>query len=335
MTDTTYDAAMDPGTEVVDLPDDLVPTGEELASYLDAPPHIPTPDLARLIGAGDYVWCTWLADVLREAGCHVVEHPGWKTRGRPRSVGPFLPLGLVWHHDASAVGPSPAMAAFIAQIGRPSEGIPAPLSQLWVCMGCNGRHPVGTWHVLAAGRANHAGLGDGWGRIHRDMGNTLSLGVETDNTIGEKTPDAMLTSLARGSAAILRTLDADPMDSLCGHKEYAEGRKLDPDDVNMGLARAAVRELSKPTPSKLVPFPGVKVFDTAKPSKHVLQLERWLLEVYPKSKHEATDLFSRWTRDTVRKFQRAHAQLAGDADGIPGPKTWRLIQLEAARKAGA
>ncbi|MFT3871042.1 MAG: N-acetylmuramoyl-L-alanine amidase [Nocardioides sp.] len=331
-----YDPMTDAGPEVLDLPDELrLADPEEAGSYMDSPPHIPTPDLARLAGAPDYVWLTWLADELRAAGCSVVEHPGWKTRGRPRSAGPFMPTGVMWHHDASAIGPSPAMAAFIASIGRPGDGIPAPLAQLWVCMGCRGLHPVGTWHVLAAGRANHAGLGDGFGRIGRDMGNTRTVGVETDNTTGEKTPLDMLASLEVGTAAILRRLGSDPADSLCGHKEYAHGRKFDPDDIDMILARksvaATINRQNHPHRPELVKFPGRKHFTIGHQCTHghVKLLEMWLLELAPKSTHKSSDTFTRWTQQQVAKFQRNDPKLAGDPDGIPGPKTWRLIQLAA------
>ena len=87
MIDHTGDYATDPGTEVLDLPDELALNAHEARSWLDVPAHVITPDLARLTGhAPDYEWCTWLADVLRAAGLHVIEQPGWKTRGRPRSA---------------------------------------------------------------------------------------------------------------------------------------------------------------------------------------------------------------------------------------------------------
>ncbi|MBM7510035.1 hypothetical protein JOE61_003849 [Nocardioides salarius] len=316
-------------TQPVDLPDELAMTDLEARSWLDVKPTAFNPDLARLTGfAADYSMCTWLADVLRAAGCDVVEYPGWKTRGRPRSTGPWDPQGVMWHHDASAPGPSPALAAFLAEIGRPSEGIPAPLSQLWVCLGCGGKHPVGTWHVLAAGRANHAGYGDGWGAIGDDSGNAEAIGVETDNTTGEDTPEAMYESLVRGTAAILRHLRAKPTNALCAHKEYAPGRKTDPDDIDMDEARA---DVSAQLRRALVPWPGADHFGLHHQCKdgHVKRLEGWLLSLPAnrKSTHEARDTVTKWTLDRVKAFQRDRPGKV--ESGRMNPLTWRQIQRAA------
>lgn len=323
----------DPGTEVVDLPDELALLGEFPESWLDGPTDVVTPDLARLI-ATDYEWVTWLPSALKAAGVPVITEPGWRTRGRPRSVGPFTPRGVLLHHDASPKGPSPAMAAFIFTQGRPAEGIPAPLSQVWVCAGCGGKHQVGTWHVGAAGRANHAGSGEGWGAVGRDMGASLLIGIETDNTVGEPTPKAMYDSLVVGVAAIHRHYGTDPDRWCMAHKEYATGRKIDPDDVNMDRFRHDVAEELRSCAGTFVPFPGRTHFQRGHQCAHgyVRQLEQWLLTINPRSKHDPSDTFTKWTQDAVTRFQESLAALAGDADGIPGPRTWRKLQL-AARSA--
>lgn len=341
--DHTGDHATDPGPEVADLDAELGMTAAEARSWLDVPPSVMTPDLARLTGhATDYEWIPWLADVLRAAGCSVVEYAGWQTRGRPRSAGPFTPRGVLWHHDGSPKGPSPSMARFIFEEGRPADEIPAPLAQLWVCAGCNGAHPVGTWHVGAAGRANHAGLGDGFAAIHKDMGNAVTLGVETDNTTDEPTPPELYDSLVVGTAALHEHMRSDPEVWLAGHKEYAIGRKSDPDDIDMAQGRRDVlAELHVNTyGGKLKAFPGREHFKIGHQCRHgyVLQLETWLLELSDnardrKSKHHPTDTFSNWTVNRVAAFQvdqRALrvARAAHDwKPGIPNARTWRRLQL--------
>lgn len=173
----------------------------------------------------------WLADVLRAAGLTVLEEPGWKTAGRPVSTGGFAPKAVIWHHDASAAGISPNEPGYLSH-GRPPEA-PGPLCQAWVRLD-------GVWVAIAAGRANHAGVGDGWGVIPEDQGNTYAVGIETDHTTGEKWPTAQLDSLRRGTAAILTRLDASPMLALCGHKEYAPGRKIDPAGLDLDSERRTV-----------------------------------------------------------------------------------------------
>ena len=92
--------------------------------------------------------------MLRDAGCKVVEEPGWKTRGRPR---PFAPIGIMLHHDASPAGETSNGADVIVN-GRP--GLEGPLGNLWLAYD-------GTWHCCAAGSANHAGRATVPGRHRR------------------------------------------------------------------------------------------------------------------------------------------------------------------------
>jgi hypothetical protein len=180
----------------------------------------------------------FLADVLRAAGLTVVEFKDWKKRGRPESTGGFDPRGIILHHDASAPGPSPHEDTFIAVTGRPPK-VPAPLAHCWV-------DTKGTWHVLASGRTNHAGEGKGFGRIPKDSGNTYAIGVETDHTKKENWFPGQLEAVKLGFAALADAMSIDPMRSICGHKEYAPDRKIDPSRTNMDDFRRDVAELMRP-----------------------------------------------------------------------------------------
>lgn len=184
------------------------------------------------------ILAAWMADTLRAAGVTVVEYPGWAERTRP---GQFLPRAILWHHDATAAGPSPNAPRYIAEVGRPPE-TPAPLAHAWV-------DTLGRWHLLAAGRANHAGTGDGWGAVPADLGNSYAIGVETDHTTGEQWYPMQLDGLRRGTAALLARMGADPRNALCGHREYAPGRKTDPHGLDMDHERAAVAALMAPPPT--------------------------------------------------------------------------------------
>jgi hypothetical protein len=169
----------------------------------------------------------WMADVLRAAGCKVVEEPGWKTRGRPR---PFAPIGIMFHHDASPAGQTSNGADVIVN-GRP--GLEGPLGNLWLAYD-------GTWHCCAAGSANHAGEGDGsWGDI--DDGNGQTIGVETDHTTNEKWTGGQRSEALRGTDALRRHMgmsDAQVARRVLAHKEWAPSRKVDPDPMDMDAARA-------------------------------------------------------------------------------------------------
>lgn len=167
----------------------------------------------------------WMADALRDAGLSVVEYPGWRDRAAP---GAFTPCAVMWHHDASTVGPSPAMDTLIAVRGNTTT--PAPLAHCWV-------DTRGVWTLCASGRANHAGKGDGWGRIGANAGNRDAIGVETDHTTGEPWPAEQVDALRRGTRVLLDHLAAQPSNALCGHKEYTR-RKTDPDGLDMAWERA-------------------------------------------------------------------------------------------------
>lgn len=172
----------------------------------------------------------WMADELRAAGLTVIEYPAWRDRHAP---GSFAPRAVMWHHDASALGPSPAMDTLIAVEGNTTT--PPPLAQAWVDTG-------GVWTLCASGRANHAGTGGGWGRIGADQGNRDAIGIETDHTTGETWPGVQLDSLRHGTAVLLHRLGANAGDALCGHREYTT-RKTDPAGLDMNWERGYVASL--------------------------------------------------------------------------------------------
>ena len=127
---------------------------------------------------------TWLAEVLEDAGLKVAEQPGWRTRGRG-DVGTIR--GVMCHHTAGPLnGIMPSLG--IVTNGRPD--LAGPLAQL-----CLGRD--GTFFVVAAGRANHAGMGN-WQGI--TSGNSSFIGIEAENTglANDPWPDGPDRCLSQG-----------------------------------------------------------------------------------------------------------------------------------------
>lgn len=171
-------------------------------------------------------YLTWLAAELRAAGLVVVEHDGWRTRGaasRTYPNGGFTTAtpAVIWHHDASAAGDSPGVPAYMLRNWANAA------AQLWVARD-------GTWHVLAAGVAWQTGA------VLPGMPNNWhSIGIETDHTTGEAWPPALLESLRRGTAAMLRRLGHDAT-ALHMHKTICSpvGRKTDPDGLDLTTERA-------------------------------------------------------------------------------------------------
>lgn len=168
---------------------------------------------------------TWLPDVLRSAGLTVVEHPGWRGRGRDMT----RVLGVVWHHTATGTTWTDArVEQMLATDGNATT--PPPLAQL-------GLRRDGTYVVIADGRSNHNGYGT-WGND--------SIGIEAYNSgKGEPWPKIQLDAYRTGTAAILRHLGLTA-DAVKAHRETDPKRKIDPTGIDMTAARAEIRRLLAP-----------------------------------------------------------------------------------------
>ena len=196
--------------------------------------------------------------------------------------------------------------------------LPGPLCNL-------GLGVDGTYYVVAAGRANHAGAGV-WRTV--TTGNASFIGIEAENAgqMEDEWPEVQLDAYRRGVAALLRRIGAPP-EMCCAHGEYARpaGRKNDPcfdmdrfrigvDDVMRGVA--VVRE---------------QIASRSRDGRRTLAREDYGEDV---RKVQALDggpvdgRFGPRTEAAVRAFQR-EVELV--ADGIVGPKTWVAL-LEPARQ---
>lgn len=178
-----------------------------------------------------YYPLTWLADELRVVGLSVSEVSGWKTRGYDPTRAFYGNRGVLLHHTASPLNTSDVSALNTIVNGR--SDLPGPLSQLMI-----GRDLK--VYVVAAGRANHAGLGGPIRDIPLDDGNTYLPGIEVVNDgVGEKWSEALLDVMAACCAVILKHEGRDEA-SCIGHKEYAPTRKIDP-DIDMDAFRLRVK----------------------------------------------------------------------------------------------
>jgi hypothetical protein len=176
-----------------------------------------------------------MLEELTNAGLKVAEVPGWKDRGAGNAdIGQVL--GVLCHHTGvRSTKNMPTLNALIN--GRPAEknlkGIPGPLAQL-------GLARDGTFFLIAAGRANHAGTGM-WQGI--TSGNTHFIGIEAENSgdADDEWPPVQIDAYQRGVAAILSHI-RQPAIFCAGHKEYAPDRKDDP-SFKMVPFRAAVEKI--------------------------------------------------------------------------------------------
>lgn len=273
---------------------------------------------------------TGIADRLRKAGLKVVEVNGWQTRGSDT----FTPRGSVDHHTAgSPHGNAPSLDICIN--GRP--GLAGPLCNVLI-----GRD--NTCYVIAAGRANHAGLG-GWGGLR---GNSSVFGIERENvgTGAEPWTLEQYDVASRAHAALISGTKDRRWDLVCEHKEWAPNRKIDAYGVDGVVMRDLVRKHleapapSKPNPSKPVPPKPSKPSDAdvlkeiakaaaGRPTikqgdkgPWVKDLQEGMNQIVGKKVLTADGVFGAETTRWVKQFQKDHKLTA---DGIVGQATWQHI----------
>jgi hypothetical protein len=179
----------------------------------------------------------WLPDKLRAYGLTVVEQPGWRTRGNPFPRRPIVAIG---HHTAtSAQAPGDLPTLRILRDGR--SDLPGPLCQVAVARS-------GVVHVIASGKANHAGRGR-WGGVETS---SLTVGCEVEHPGTGPWRPAQLAAFDRVMAALLDGL-GQGASKYCGHREWAlpAGRKVDPGGVDLDRQRNRIAGLlaAGPRPS--------------------------------------------------------------------------------------
>jgi peptidoglycan hydrolase-like protein with peptidoglycan-binding domain len=259
---------------------------------------------------------TWLPGVLKAAGLKISLVDGWEERGLG-DVGNIF--GVICHHTG-VKNPSKLNMPTLKSLrdGRKAEpglaALPGPLAQLGL-----GRD--GTYYVIAAGRAAHAGKGSFMGV----SGNRQFIGIEAENSgsSNDPWPEIQLDAYQRGVAAILKHLGKDAS-FCCGHKEYAPHRKDDP-SLNMDDFRVVVATFlngAAPAP----PIPAVEPAPPAgtqpRPTIRRPMKNEFVRQVQVKLGLTTDGIFGPETEATVRAFQRDHGLVP---DGIIGPKTWKEL----------
>lgn len=254
---------------------------------------------------------TWLPDVLKRAGLKVALVPGWENRGRG-NMGQIF--GVICHHTA---GPKQGNMPSLQTLIRGRSDLPGPLAQL-------GLARDGTYYVIAAGRANHAGRGQ-WRGIRN--GNSNFIGIEAENTGRENDRDwtaVQIKAYIHGVAAILKHIKQGA--NFCaGHKEYAPGRKPDPAFIDMNDFRSEIAKILNGTGIPLELIPSVESSSNGALGRPTLR--RGMIGpltrlVQQKIKVTADGIFGPKTEAVLRQFQRENGLVA---DGIVGPKTWKVL----------
>lgn len=250
---------------------------------------------------------TWLPEVLEAAGLKVAETDGWRSRGRAE-MGTVK--GVMCHHTGTP-GHFDKNMPTLDMLIRGRSDLAGPLAQLGL-----GRD--GTFYIIAAGRANHAGAGR-WEGVTTGNSSFIGIEAENDGLKADSWPPAQMDAYRRGVAAILRKIGAQA-NMCCGHKEYAlpPGRKPDP-KFDMPAFRNEVAALLQ---GKSPPPPIPASDDAQRPTLRrgargdaVREMQRLLAT-------KADGIFGPDTEAALRAFQRTAGVVP---DGIAGPKTWEKL----------
>ena len=126
-----------------------------------------------------------------------------------------------------------------------------------------------------------------------------------------------LTSIAKDHDTTVAALVK--LNSLKDADALAIGQKL----------KATGATASKPSVQPLEPFPGTAFFHGGRHSPIITAMGRRLVAL-GFGRYYKTGPGPNWTnadKAAVAAFQRSKDELAGDADGIPGPKTWAALKV--------
>lgn len=290
---------------------------------------------------------------LSNEGVKVKEHAGWRTHNRA-GHGDWGPMnGVVIHHTAGRDS--------LGLVWSGTSALPGPLCHTHLSktgvatMVGNGRaNHAGTF----AENAHDAVVREAATHPRPEStetvdGNAHYYGIEIENLGDGKDfyPQAQYDAAVKWAAAICR-FHKWSADSVIGHKEGTR-RKIDPKgpigkasgpqwdmdefrkDVAAQLKKTAAKPPTAPTkptkptsPKPSVPaFPGAVYFRAGANNKYVTQLGKQLVRKgFGRSYRQGPG--PTWTavdRAAVKAFQKAQGWTGSDADGYPGPETWKRL----------
>ncbi|MEV7501742.1 peptidoglycan-binding protein [Streptomyces sp. NPDC093018] len=280
-----------------------------------------------------------LLAALRAEGVKCVEYGSWRTHNRA-GHGAWDPInGVMIHHTVSSGTDASVRLCYDGY-----ADLPGPL-----CHGVIAKD--GTVYLISAGRANHAGGGDGQvlnaviserslpstnaheGSAGAVDGNARFYGFECINlgNGADPWPDAQLDAIERVSAAICRAYGWSA-ESVIGHKEWSDW-KSDPRGFSMTTMRSRiVRRLAtkpgKTPPPKFEPFPGVDFFKRYPRDPIVTAMgTRLVAEGCSAYKSGPSPQFTAADITSYAKWQRKQGYTGKDADGWPGRKSWDALKV--------
>lgn len=166
--------------------------------------------------------------------------------------------------------------------------------------------------------------------------NDFSIGVQIHISGSTRPTAAALRALEWLYRNSHRALGKERALKITGHQDHTAtscpGGPLNRwvDGRGQELVREMAGELGGGQDPQVPPFPGRDAFQLGKSHPAVETLDRGLIRKGFTKNHDgdgyqAGRTFSRYTRANVRDFQLARGWSGSDADGYPGPETWKRL----------
>lgn len=144
-------------------------------------------------------------------------------------------------------------------------------------------------------------------------------------TSGVVTPSAKAVAAIKEVVRYLRANGTG--DEIKGHRDGHP--TACPGDALYALVKSGkLKPDAKPAPVGLAPFPGAKYFRIGRTSKLITELGRALERVgYRGYRIGPGPVFTYADKKAVRWFQLKQGWTGTDADGYPGPETWKRLKV--------
>ena len=176
---------------------------------------------------------------LARFGLRVELVPGWETRGSSA----FAPAAVTCHWTAGPKNAADKSRPSLNVVVNGRPGIPGPLCNIYLARD-------GTCVIVAAGRANHAGVGGFRGLV----GNSAVYGIEAESGGDGDWTKAQNKVYPILVAALLSGIGRDASWAH-GHHEWAPSRKIDIRDIMPTVRAEAARVLANGGPPPADPIP--------------------------------------------------------------------------------
>ncbi|MFJ7153272.1 peptidoglycan-binding protein [Streptomyces sp. NPDC100445] len=191
---------------------------------------------------------------------------------------------------------------------RPDVDLRKEITSDWAYTpsGVNGARAHGLWHP------GHAGIRKG-------------------DVVFYKTPDSEGSDFVNHVGIVTGVPSSTTVRSIEGNTANIVAERIRPVGWIVGYMRPPYAGAGTPKPTPAAPpFPGTACFQLGKTNPAVTMLDRQLVRLgYTRHNdgngYQPGPRFTTFTRDNVRDFQEAQGWSGDDADGYPGPETWRRL----------